>query len=112
MSRQRVNFNTMAIRPDNHIVGDKAIRQISATLIPEEWTISIPDADYGLDMLIEVVEGNKTTGKFFFIQSKGTQSVSVNGHISYSFPVERLKDYSEMKIPVLFVYYSKILLMR
>ena len=31
----------------------------------------------------------------------------MNGHISYSFPVERLKDYSEMKIPVLFVYYSK-----
>lgn len=104
---RRESFNTMAIRPNNHIVGDKAIRQISATLIPEEWTISIPDADYGLDMLIEVVDGNKTTGKFFFIQSKGTHNVSVNGHISYSFPVERLKDYSEMKIPVLFVYYSK-----
>ena len=70
MSRQRVNFNTMAIRPNNHIVGDKAIRQISATLIPEEWTISIPDADYGLDMLIEVVEGNKTTGKFFSFNQK------------------------------------------
>ncbi len=40
----------MALRPDNHITGDKAIRKISDRLIPDEWTISIPDSDYGLDM--------------------------------------------------------------
>lgn len=97
----------MALRPNNHITGDNAIRKIASDLIPEEWTISIPDSDYGLDMLIEVVRNNKTTGKLFFIQSKGTLDSSDEGNISYSMNLERIKDYSEIKIPVLLVYYSK-----
>lgn len=97
----------MAKRPDNHITGDYAIRKISAALIPEEWTISTPEADYGLDMLIEVVIDNTTTGKFFFIQSKGTLDSSRKGIISYSMDVERIKDYQKVELPVLFVYYSK-----
>ena len=97
----------MANRPENHITGDKSVRQISAMLIPDEWTISIPDSDYGLDMLVEVVQNNKTTGKFFFIQAKGTSMQSRNGEISYTMDVDRIKDYSEIKLPVLFVYYSK-----
>lgn len=97
----------MALRPNNHITGDNAIRKIASDLIPEEWTISIPDSDYGLDMLIEVVSSNKTTGKLFFIQSKGTLDSSDKGNITYSMKLDRIKDYSEIKIPVLFVYYSK-----
>ena len=97
----------MAIRPENHITGDKAIRKITDRLIPEEWTISIPDSDYGLDMLIEVVKDNRTTGRFFFIQSKGTLEHSNNGSITYSIDVTKLEDYSSIKLPVLFVLYSK-----
>ncbi len=97
----------MAIRPDNHITGDGAVRKIASDLIPEEWTISIPDSDYGLDMLIEVVLGNKTTGRLFFVQSKGTMDSYQDGSISYSMSVERIRDYSRIHLPVLFVYYSK-----
>ena len=97
----------MAIRPDNHITGDKAVRTISNNLIPEEWTISTPESDYGLDMLIEVVRNNQTTGRLFFIQSKGTMESSENGCITYSMDVSRIEDYSKMELPVLFVYYSK-----
>ena len=96
----------MAIRPNNHITGDKAVNAISYKLIPAEWTISKPESDYGLDMLIEVVNKNETTGKFFFIQSKGTNASYKNGQISYLMDVARLKDYSQIEIPVLFVYYS------
>ena len=97
----------MATRPNNHITGDSAVRKIASDLIPEEWTISIPDSDYGLDMLIEVVRDNKTTGKLFFIQSKGTTDSSREGVISFPMSLERIKDYSEIKLPVMFVYYSK-----
>lgn len=97
----------MAVRPDNHITGDSAIRKISDVLIPEEWTISKSDSDYGLDMLVEVVLDSTTTGKHFFIQSKGTLASSCNGVISYPMSVERIKDYHEIELPVLFVYYSK-----
>ena len=79
----------MAIRPDNHIIGDKAVRKISNNLIPEEWTISTPESDYGLDMLIEVVHNNQTTGRLFFIQSKGTIESSANGYITYPMDVAR-----------------------
>lgn len=58
-------------------------------------------------MLVEVVNNNMTTGKFFFIQSKGTINSSQQDSISYSLEVERIKDYSKIAIPVLFVYYSK-----
>lgn len=97
----------MANRPNAHIVGDKAVRKISDKLIPEEWTISTPDSDYGLDMLIEIVQNDKTTGRLFFIQSKGTEKSSNDGHITYLMEVDRIKDYSNIKLPVLFVLYSK-----
>lgn len=74
----------MAERPNNHITGDVAIRDISSKLIPEEWTINTPQSDYGLDLLVEVVNNNMTTGKFFFIQSKGTINSSQQDSISYS----------------------------
>lgn len=98
----------MATRPKNHITGDKAVRRIGSDLIPEEWTISIPDSDYGLDMLIEVVQDNKTTGQLFFVQSKGTTDSYRDGTISYSMSIERICDYSRISLPVLFVYYSQI----
>lgn len=97
----------MALRPNNHITGDSAVRRISSDLIPEEWTISIPDSDYGLDMLVEVVVDNKTTGQLFFVQSKGTTDTYHDGTISYSMSVERIQDYSKILLPVLFVLYSK-----
>lgn len=97
----------MAIRDGNHIIGDKAVRKISDLLIPEEWTISIPDADYGIDMLVEIVKDNRTTGKFFFVQSKGTDKSPRNGRIDYRIDISHLKDYSEITLPILFVLYSR-----
>ena len=97
----------MAIRDGNHIIGDKAVRKISDLLIPEEWTISIPDADYGIDMLVEIVKDNRTTGKFFFVQSKGTDKSPRNGRIDYRIDILHLKDYSEITLPILFVLYSR-----
>lgn len=97
----------MAIRGCNHIIGDKAVRKISDLLIPEEWTISIPDADYGLDMLVEIVKDNRTTGKFFFVQCKGTDKSVRKGKINYRIDLAHLKDYSEITLPILFILYSR-----
>ncbi|WP_394364321.1 hypothetical protein [Bacteroides eggerthii] len=40
-------------------------------------------------MLIEVVHNNQTTGRLFFIQSKGTIESSANGYITYPMDVAR-----------------------
>ena len=97
----------MAKRHHNHIIGDKAVRKISDLLIPEDWTISIPDADYGIDMLVEIVKDDRTTGKFFFVQSKGTDNYVRKGKIDYHIDVKHLEDYSKIKLPILFVLYSR-----
>lgn len=96
----------MATRPNNHITGDNAVRQISANLIPSEWIVNEIKSDYGLDMFVEVVEDNATTGRHLYIQSKGTTECSKNGIIQYSLSVERILDYSRVQEPILFVYYS------
>lgn len=97
----------MAVRLQNHITGDSAVNQIKAQLIPESWIINDQTNDYGLDLNVQVCKDNHTTECFFFVQSKGTEDVSYDGEISYAMSVERLKDYMDLPLPVLLVYYSK-----
>ena len=97
----------MALRPNNHITGDSAVNQIKAQLIPEAWIVNDQTNDYGLDLNVQVCQDNHTTECFFFIQSKGTEDVSYEGEISYAMSLGRLKDYRNMPLPVLLVYYSK-----
>lgn len=97
----------MAVRLNNHITGDSAVNQIKAQLIPESWIINDQTNDYGLDLNVQVCKDNHTTECFFFVQSKGTKDVSHEGEISYAMSVERLKDYKELPLPVLLVFYSK-----
>ncbi len=96
----------MARRNSNHIIGDIAVREISASLIPPEWIINTQTSDYGLDLLVEIAKDDKTTGKMFFIQAKGTDTPSNNGTIHFPFSVERLRDYKSVSLPVLLVVFS------
>lgn len=97
----------MAVRPNNHITGDSAVNQIKAQLIPRSWIVNDQVKDYGLDLNVQVCIDNHTTECFFFVQSKGTEDASCDGEISYSMSVERLKDYKDLPLPVLLVYYSQ-----
>lgn len=97
----------MAKRNNSHIIGDSAARIIEASLIPQEWIINPQTSDYGLDMLVEIVKDNETTGKMFFIQAKGSDTLSNNGTIHFPFSIERLRDYKRLSLPVLLVVYSR-----
>ena len=96
----------MAKRNKNHIIGDAAVNAIKTSLIPKEWIVNTQTSDYGLDMLVEIVEENMTTGKMFFVQAKGIDKPSNKGLIHFPFPVERLKDYKSVSLPVLLIVYS------
>lgn len=96
----------MAKRNKNHIIGDAAVNAIKTSLIPKEWIVNTQTSDYGLDMLVEIVEKNMTTGKMFFVQAKGIDKPSNKGQIHFPFPVERLKDYKSVSLPVLLIVYS------
>lgn len=97
----------MAKRTVSQIIGDTAIYKIKSSLIPHSWIVNDQTNDYGLDLNVEVCINGCTTGKFFFVQSKGTQQSSSEGRISYQMLVERLLDYSRVPIPVLLLYYSE-----
>lgn len=97
----------MAKRLPHQITGDSAVNQIRSQLLPASWIANEQGRDYGLDLTVQVCKDYCTTEHFFFIQSKGTEDVSHNGEISYEMSVERLKDYKDVPLPVLVVYYSK-----
>lgn len=97
----------MAKRTISQIIGDTAIYKIKSILIPHSWIVNNQTNDYGLDLNVEICINGCTTGKFFFIQSKGTSQSSSEGRISYQMLVERLLDYSRVPIPVLLLYYSE-----
>lgn len=96
----------MAKRTESQIIGDIAINKIKSSLIPDSWIINDQSNDYGLDLNVEVCVEGYASGKFFFIQSKGTRQSSSYGYISYEMKVERLLDYSQILIPILLIYYS------
>ena len=96
----------MAKRPESHIIGDVAVNHIRAHLIPQGWVVNEHSRDYGLDLHIQVCVDYCSTSNCFYIQSKGTESASNNGEISYEMLVDRLLDYKNIPLPVLIVYYS------
>ena len=96
----------MARRPESHIIGDVAVNQIRTHLIPQGWVVNEHSRDYGPDLHVQVCVDYCSTSNCFYIQSKGTESASNNGEISYEMPVDRLLDYKNIPLPVLIVYYS------
>ena len=73
----------MVKRPAAHRTGEKALQAIRAAL-PEEWVLREKGGDYGVDLEVELFDGDNSTGNIFYIQSKGstTKKSSVNIKLS------------------------------
>jgi len=92
-------------RPEQHITETKSQR-IFEKIVPFEWVCREIKPDYGVDYLIEIFENNKSTGKTFFVQLKGsTQNIS-NDIFEKQFTTDNLKYYKSLSIPVLIVCVS------
>jgi hypothetical protein len=66
----------MVNRPKAHVVEDRS-KVICRSLLPEEWILREIPSDYGVDAEVEIVEREIVTGKRFWMQIKGTESLDV-----------------------------------
>ncbi|MEF1312377.1 DUF4365 domain-containing protein [Vibrio mytili] len=97
----------MTRRTQTHITDTLAVREIISKL-PGNWLVrGLEERDYGIDLSIELYDGENPTGCFGLIQVKGTSksfsgkdSVSLNG-----FPTKTLK-YAELFPEAFFIFHT------
>lgn len=63
----------------SHVICDEA-ETIFRSSIPKEWIVRALPKDYGVDYEIETVEKGVVTGKRFWMQLKGVQSVTIRNY--------------------------------
>ncbi|ENG7521836.1 DUF4365 domain-containing protein [Vibrio harveyi] len=95
----------MTRRTQTHITDTLAIREIMSKL-PENWLVrGLEERDYGIDLSIELYDGENPTGCFSLIQVKGT-SKSFSDPVSLSgFPTRTLK-YAELFPEAFFIFHT------
>ncbi|EJS4046623.1 DUF4365 domain-containing protein [Vibrio vulnificus] len=97
----------MTRRTQTHITDTLAIREIMSKL-PENWLVrGLEERDYGIDLSIELYNGENPTGCFGLIQVKGTsKSFSEITSLSLSgFPTKTLK-YAELFPEAFFIFHT------
>ncbi|MDA8563099.1 DUF4365 domain-containing protein [Mariniblastus sp.] len=70
-------------RPNQHVSGDNAINILKLAL-PEPWIKRDVSHDYGVDMEIEIVDGENVTGQRLWLQVKGVNQLKVIQSVPYS----------------------------
>ncbi|ELV8759185.1 DUF4365 domain-containing protein [Vibrio vulnificus] len=97
----------MTRRTQTHITDTLAIREIMSKL-PENWLVrGLEERDYGIDLSIELYDGENPTGCFSLIQVKGTSKSFANSdEISLKgFPTKTLK-YAELFPEAFFIFHT------
>lgn len=92
----------MVKRSKAHVIGEKAVDRIRASL-PEEWAVRDKAVDYGVDLEVEIFEGEEPTGDIFLVQSKGSET----GAFSVQIGVDTLRYLRSFLVPS-FVFYVDI----
>jgi len=83
---------------------DQRARKCLARSIPDDWTISPPTDDVGLDYWLQITEHGAPVGLNCFLQLKGTQShTSESLDIAFRLRTDRLLQYLSSTAPVLLV---------
>ena len=62
-------------RPEEHQL-EEASRRYFAQCLPGNWTSEKPENDYGVDLRVDIFEGNAATGLELLIQLKASQKAA------------------------------------
>ncbi|MFH0733434.1 MAG: DUF4365 domain-containing protein [bacterium] len=92
-------------RPEQHIIETQS-KKLFERIVPNEWVTHEMQIDYGIDYSLEIFKNKQTTGKFFFVQLKGSMQKIVNDTFKKQFAVESLEYYASLTLPVLIVFVS------
>ena len=95
----------MPRRPRSHQLEEESRTNFRQS-IPSSWVIQNADPDYGIDEQIEVFDKDGfASGLLFLVQLKGTDSQDAKQALSVPLPVETLKYYRRLDLPVMIVSY-------
>ena len=98
------SLNTMQ-RPRQHIIETESKKHLTS-IIPNHWVLRELAPDYGLDFMVEIFNGENSTGSIFYLQLKGSDQKIENNVTSYQLKREHIEYYNSIPSPVLFVIYS------
>jgi len=76
-------------------------------LLPKAWIVRDKEPDVGIDMEIEIVEGEEVTNKMIWVQLKSTGNTDTKKDISYPMDTKHLKYYEGCQLPVIILYWIK-----
>ncbi len=93
-------------RPRAHVLETLSRQHVERTL-PPEWICRDVQGDYGLDMAVEIVSGERVTGREFSIQLKATDHVKTSGdQIVHHCAVTAALYFLDRPEPVMYVVYD------
>lgn len=94
-------------RPRSHVLETESMQFVQKSF-PKEWIIEKGQSDYGVDLIIEIVEDDSVTGAHFLIQLKSTDNLVINkkGFVSHSCNTKTLQYFLERTEPVIYLVYD------
>src|SRR5688572_66301 len=95
----------MPSRPESHR-GETASRKAFENSSPENWLVRRIEDDYGVDLEVEIFDGDAATGLTFKVQLK-SKKVKPGKGVSKSVEVSSLNYWLSQDVPVLVVLYDK-----
>jgi hypothetical protein len=95
----------MVRRGPTHRIDTRAVRNVLIHLPDSLLMRSMDERDYGIDIMLEVFEGEYPTGHFVLVQVKGVDAPLASPVKLSDFPVNTLL-YAELFEPPFFVFYS------
>lgn len=69
-----VIMSNLPQRPREHVLETES-RKFVENILPSEWIVTHPIADYGIDLHVEIVENTYVTGAHFSMQLKSTDKI-------------------------------------
>lgn len=76
-------------RPTSHQLEDKS-KLYFRQWLPTAWTADEPQNDYGVDVRVQIAEGNFLTGKAFVVQLKATAESEAGDTVAVTLSVSTL----------------------
>ena len=94
-------------RPRQHVLETESRRFVEG-ILPSEWIINTGQSDYGIDLIIEIVEGTNVTGAQLLMQLKSTDrpNITKGDLITYSCKTSTLRYFLSRSEDVIFVVYD------
>ena len=91
----------------NRQLEEKSKAELNKLISDVGWIYRVKDPDVGIDVEIEIVEGEEVTEKVIWIQLKATEDIDHNKKVTYSMHTKHLKYYETCHLPVIIIFWIK-----